>query len=234
MRKRSLIAAALAVVIGFLGAIGLCFSALALPARVSATPEMTIVIDAGHGGIDGGVTGVVTGIKESDLNLAISLKLQAKLSDAGYEVVMTRRTEGGLYDTAAPGFKRRDMQKRKEICEGASPLCVISVHQNFFPSRSQRGAQVFYDQGSEQGKALAEGLQTELNELYGAHSVKARKAMTGDYFMLKLSAPSVIVECGFLSNAKDEALLVSDDFQKKLVDRIAAGVIKNLSLWETV
>ena len=120
--------AAVAVAVGFVLAVAACIRALNAPVAVSGDgAKLSVVIDAGHGGIDGGVVGVATKQKESDVNLRISFILKEKLSDAGFLVVMTRTTEGGLYDTTAPGFKRRDMQKRKEICESANPFCVLSV-----------------------------------------------------------------------------------------------------------
>jgi len=116
--KKSVLACCLAVSFTFMTAIGLCVGVLYAPQTVGATDEgLKIVIDAGHGGIDGGVTGVQTGAKESDLNLQISFELKERLERAGFSVVMTRKTEAGLYDTTAKGFKKRDMLKRKECIE---------------------------------------------------------------------------------------------------------------------
>ena len=124
---------------------GICFFALAKTAAQAL--RLTVVIDAGHGGIDGGVSGKVTGTKESDINLAISRCLQKEFEDAGVLVVQTRLSEAGLYGTTAKGYKKRDMKKRAEIINAASPALVISVHQNFFSLSSRRGAQVFFKKG---------------------------------------------------------------------------------------
>jgi len=105
---------------------------------------------------------------------------------------------------------------------------VISIHQNFYPSSASRGAQVFYGSGKEQSRALAESIQTELNGLYAEQGVKARKTMSADYYMLRLSAPSVIVECGFLSNPKDDALLSDPSFCAKIADGMTAGLLAHL------
>lgn len=223
----------LAVFLGYCAAFGACLRALRIPAAVSETAALKLVIDAGHGGIDGGVVGVKTGKKESDLNLEIAFLLKESFTSFGFSVTMTRTTEGGLYDTVLPGFKRRDMEKRKEICESASPLFVISVHQNFYPSSSSRGGQVFYNAEDARGKSLAASVQTSLNELYQAQGAKPRKETTGNYYMLRLSPTSVIVECGFLSNPKDDELLSQSAFQEKLASAIVSGVlaeVKNLSL----
>ncbi len=210
---------------GFIAAFALCIGALSVPV-FAVTRPMCIVLDAGHGGVDGGVVGRETGVKESDLNLAVTMKLKTVLERAGFDVVLTRKTEAGLYGAATTGFKKRDMQKRKEIIEEAKPVAVISVHQNFYPTRTTRGGQVFYRTGSESGKKLAEGIQNQFNLLYAEESVSPRTAATGDYYMLKCTDyTSVIAECGFLSNRADESLLVAESFQERVAEAIYAGLI---------
>lgn len=204
----------------------LCLHGLAAPVSVLAAANAKIVIDAGHGGIDGGVTGKYTGVKESDLNLEIAYLTAEKFREAGFEAVLTRKTSEGLYGTTAKGFKKRDMQKRREIIEEARPAVVVSIHQNFYPSSFSRGAQAFYLKGSETGAKLAECLQESLNKLYGGRGAPKRNKATGDFFMLSCSEyPSSLVECGFLSNAKDERLLTSDEFKTEIARAIVGGVI---------
>ena len=172
--KQTTFAALAALTTAFVVAIILCLHALWLPQAVFAATDakMTVVLDAGHGGIDGGVTGKTTGIKESEINLAITLALKEELTDMGFEVILTRKTDAGLYDTTAKGFKKRDMQRRKEIIQAATPSLVISLHQNFYPSQSTRGAQVFYGKADDNSKRLANCLQTQLNGLYAKQEVK--------------------------------------------------------------
>ena len=217
----------MALIVGFVSAVALCFRALNSAQAVAAVEaEMRIVVDAGHGGVDGGVVGKTTGIKESDINLAIAHFLCAELTDIGFEVVMTRKTEAGLYGAATKGFKKRDMQQRKEIIAEANPDLVLSIHQNFYPTKAARGGQVFYRKENQASKMLALAVQGRLNDLYLDKGVKNRVAKTGEYFMLECCAcPSVIVECGFLSNAADEELLTSEGWQKRLAQNIAAGVV---------
>ena len=216
----------------FITAVALCVRVLSVPQSVSAFSQsgMTVVVDAGHGGVDGGVTGKDTGVKESDINLIIARLLKAELEELGFQAVLTRKTETGLYGTTAKGFKKRDMQKRKEIIQEQNPALVISVHQNFFSSRAYRGGQVFYDKDSAGGKEFAAAVQTRLNELYAKDGAKPRTEKSGDYFMLKCTEkPSIIVECGFLSNARDEALLIETGWQKRLAQEIAAGTLAYFS-----
>jgi len=220
------------VLTSFITAVFLCVRALQTAESVSAfsNAKMCVVLDAGHGGIDGGVLGVKTGIKESDLNLSITFCLKDVLEDMGFEVVLTRKTAAGLYGTPTKGFKKRDMQKRKEIIEETKPDFVISLHQNFFPAKSSRGGQVFYNKQDERSDALAKTIQAQLNALYAEEGVKARKASFGEYFILSCTTyPAVIVECGFLSNPLEDELLSSYDWQEKLSHAISAGVVEYLS-----
>ena len=192
----------------FITACCFCVGALFAPVPVFAVESgLTVVLDAGHGGVDGGVTGKKTGVKESEINLSITLKLKELFQDAGFQVTLTRKTSAGLYGAATKGFKKRDMQKRKEIIEEAKPDFVISVHQNFYPSTASRGGQVFYPKEDEWACRLAGNIQAEFNTLYQKEGVKARKETAGDYYMLRLVPPSVIVECGFLSNSEECELL---------------------------
>ena len=202
-----------------------CFT----PARASSTPysRVTVVIDAGHGGIDGGVTGVNTGVAESELNLAVAKLLQRDFSAAGFKVVMTRTTSAGLYGKASATLKKTDMQNRRRIIEGASPDLVISVHMNRCPLPSRRGAQVFYKPGDEASASFADDIQSELNGMKEA--VRDCFTLAGDYYVLNVSGcPAVLVECGFLSNGDDEKLLINEEYREKLAYAIFKGAVKYL------
>ncbi len=197
--------------------------------QVNATPQAryTIVIDAGHGGIDGGVSGINTSVKESDVNLAIAKKLKELFSCVGFNCVMTRITSSGLYGYLAPGHKDRDMRARAKIINESNPSLVISIHQNNYSSPSRRGGQAFYKKGDKQCYLLATTLQQALNGVYTG--VKDYAPLCGDYFILNVSpCPAVIVECGFLSNPQDEALLISEEFQHSLATAIFNGALEFL------
>jgi len=230
--KKLMIVFAMVLTMSFTTAVALCVRVLSGAQAVAATDGggMRIVLDAGHGGIDGGVTGKTTGVKESDLNLAITHCLKDALEELGFEVTLTRKTEAGLYGTTAKGFKKRDMQKRKEIIEKVSPALVISIHQNFYPTSVSRGGQVFYAKDDARSLRLATALQEQINALYFDEGVKGRKQTAGEFFMLDCTShPAALVECGFLSNAKDERLLTNAQWQKKLAHTLAVGVLQYFS-----
>lgn len=206
-----------------------CLSALSKTAAGSLdASKVKIILDAGHGGIDGGVSGVNTGVKESDLNLAVVKNLEKYLTDAGMTVVLTRNSAAGLYGAATGNLKKRDMKKRKEIIEKENPAIVVSVHMNNYAQQSRRGAQVFYKEGDENGKSLADNIQQSFNAMDSC--VREYFALTGDYFMLNCSdVPSVIAECGFLSNPQDEALLITEEYQSEIAYAIFKGIVGYLT-----
>ncbi|MBO4251608.1 MAG: N-acetylmuramoyl-L-alanine amidase [Clostridia bacterium] len=206
----------------------LCFAALAKTSAIAAKSGVKVVLDAGHGGIDGGVSGIKTGVHESDINLAIVKKLEKYLIDAGITVVLTRSSSAGLYGVASSTLKRRDMEKRKAIIQKAQPTLVVSVHMNYYPNSSRRGGQVFFKKGSEKSEILAKSIQKSLNTLYA--DVKDYSPLTGDYYILNCTEyPTVIAECGFLSNLVDESLLTDENFRSELAYSLFYGIINYLT-----
>lgn len=206
-----------------------CFSAISnLGVGEASSSNIKIVLDAGHGGIDGGSVGSRTGVKESEINLKIVKKLEKYLLDSGFSVVLTRSSEGGLYGLATSNRKKKDMQKRSQIINNAKPDLVISVHQNTYTLSSRFGAQVFYNSLNDNSKVLANFVQSSFNEMKEAR--RQCSALSADYFLLNCSSyPTIIAECGFLSNSEDEALLITDEYQDSLAYAIYKGVILYLS-----
>lgn len=190
----------------------------------SPIPRYSVVIDAGHGGIDNGATGK-NGTVESEINLQIAIELKSLFESNGYKVCLTRKDENGLYDDTSPGFKVRDLKKRIEITNDYNPNVFISVHLNTYTAPYRRGAQVFFKKGNNNSKKLADGIQLELNLL--KESKRMFDAITGDYYLLnELKMPAVIVECGFLSNPEEEVLLSSKTYQKSLAKCIYLGAVR--------
>ena len=198
--------------------------------------QFVVVIDAGHGGMDGGVVGRRTGVKESDLNLSISFLLKALFEDAGFLVVLTRKTEHGLSVDGELWGKNADMRKRREIIQSCSADLVLSVHQNFLPTSTQvRGGQVFYKTGNKANEKLALCVQECINSVYSCHGVKKRMVKAGEYYMLECAnVPSIIVECGFLSSPEDERLLITDSHKKQIANAIFCGVLAYLQDVDTI
>ena len=187
----------------------------------------TIVIDPGHGGIDGGSVGV-SGQDENYLNLEYSLCLKEILTDAGVNVIMTRTNLNGLYSIFSENKKLDDMKKRKDIVTKSKADMVLSIHMNSFPLKSARGAQVFYKKDSVSGEKLAENIQEVF--IKTLPNAKPEPAV-GDYYMLnEFEIPSVIIECGYISNEEEEQLILQEDYKKLVCLSIFAGVLKFLAL----
>ena len=186
-------------------------------------PQYTIVIDAGHGGRDGGAIGVNTGITESELNLMYAKRLKSLCEDFGIGVTMTRSDMNGLYDESATNKKKSEMEKRRSIINNSGADLMISIHMNSFSLPSSEGAYVFYANGSDNGFKLAKEVQTSLCQSFD----NAREYVTvGDYFVLNYSnIPSVLVECGFLSNPQEEKLLQTDDYCNKFCYSLLVGIL---------
>lgn len=181
--------------------------------------EGVVVIDAGHGGIDGGV--FVEGIKESDINLEISKKLEKELKAMNIKVIQTRKSEKALGDS-----KRADMKERARIINNSKPDMVVSLHVNKFKDTSRRGVQVFYDD-TNKNKGIGVNMQSVLNTHFNNKYCKRTDLVSlgGDYFMTKCSNfPSIIIECGFLSNQEDRLLLQNEQYQTDLAQVIAKGI----------
>lgn len=187
-------------------------------------PLRTIVIDAGHGGIDNGTYGKITGVKESQLNLLYANSLKKMFEELDFKVVMTRKDENGLYSVTAANKKRSDMQKRKSIIDKSGAAIVLSVHMNSFSLPSCQGAQVFYASGNDSGKRLAQKVQNSLSQSFS----NARKnAEVGDYYILNCTdKPSILVEFGFLSNPQEEKLLQDKDYMQKMCYSVLSGILE--------
>lgn len=184
--------------------------------------RLSVLIDAGHGGRDGGAVGIKTGKAESGLNLIITLKLKTLLESSGFTVYLTRENENDL--CGASYSKNEDMAARRLIIQNLQPDYVVSIHQNSYPSPSPHGAQVFYYPGSETGEAMAKSVQLRLADL--ADPANKRTVKEADFFMLRQSSnPSILVECGFLSNPEEEEKLWQEDYQNTLTYAIYAGLV---------
>lgn len=176
--------------------------------------DHTIVIDAGHGGVDGGATSC-TGVLESQFNLEICLRLEDLFHLLGYKTKMIRRTDISVYTSGETiaAKKVSDLRQRVKLVMETEDPVLISIHQNTFSDERYSGAQVFY--GAE-GEELAGSLQKSLVDSLNPGSNRASKRAEGVYLMQHIDCTGVLIECGFLSNPEEEAKLRDDTYQKKL------------------
>ncbi len=188
-----------------------------------------IVIDAGHGGEDGGATSC-TGRLESGYNLDIALRLNDLLHLLGYDTRMIRTADTAIYTKGETIAQKKvsDLKERVRIVEETQGSLLLSIHQNTFPDGRYSGAQVFYAD-TPGSRDLAEQLQTNLVTTVNPGSNRKCKKSDGVYLMEHISRPGVLIECGFLSNAEEEAKLRSATYQKRLCCVIAATVSQNLA-----
>ena len=196
--------------------------------RIPMTRNHTIIIDAGHGGEDGGATSC-TGKLESVYNLEIARKLNDLMHLLGLHTKMVRTSDTSVYTQGNSIAEKKvsDLNYRVKLVNETENAILVSIHQNTFPDGQYRGAQVFYAPKGE-GKDLAEQLQTALVQTLNPGSNRRSKRADGVYLMEHIQKTGVLVECGFLSNAEEEANLRSEDYQKKLVCVIAATVFNYL------
>jgi len=209
----------LCVLLGIGLVISIAVFNLAVPTIATKTTNRTVIIDAGHGGGDPGAIGL-TGSLEKEINLSISLKLQKLIEKNGGIVLMTRTDDNGLASS-----KSEDMAVRKKLREENSGDIFISIHLNSFPLESCEGAQTFYAKG-EESKNLAEKIQKNMVKYLDENNTRIAKKLTDVYLLKKVNIPSVIVECGFLSNSREEELLKSEDYQNKIAFSIYAGILE--------
>ena len=192
--------------------------------RSPVEQDHTIVIDAGHGGEDGGAVSC-TGVMEKELNLQISLRLNDLLHLLGFRTHMIRRTDVSVFTEGETIARRKasDLRERVRMVHQIDDPILISIHQNLFSDPQYSGAQVFYDTAGE-GQPLAQALQTSFRETLNPGSRRDIKKADGIYLMEHIACPGILVECGFLSNSREEALLRSEEYQQNLCIVIAAGV----------
>lgn len=186
--------------------------------------ETCVIIDAGHGGVDGGATSC-TGILESQFNLEISLRLNDLMRFLGYETKMIRTTDVSVYtkgDTIAQK-KVSDLKERLRIANETENALYVSIHQNHFSDSRYSGAQVFYP-GTPGSQELAKQLQDRLKQALNPGSNRMSKPAEGVYLMEHIECTAVLIECGFLSNPQEEAKLRSKDYQQRLCCVIAAAL----------
>lgn len=199
-----------------------------LPVSASAATGYTLIIDAGHGGEDGGATGI-SNMLESEINLDVSLKARAIAEFLGVNVVMTRETQDIEYPDSAKTTAQRkvaDQKSRVGLINSTDNAILVSIHQNCYTSAAPRGVQVLYGP-TDSSQELATLMQANLTGLLYPENRRAEiPAASSIYIMNNVRCPAVLVECGFLSNPEESALLSTEEYRSKLAIIIIASLVQ--------
>ena len=194
-------------------------------AQAAGSPPV-LILDPGHGGADGGAS--ANGLTEKDINLSVALKLKDKIEQNGGSVTMTRDGDYSTADenrTDGTSAKKSDLKRRREMVSESGANMFVSIHMNKFPQEKYWGAQVFYADTPDSSQKLGEAIQSALPRILNDGNERTAKKTNGSIYILKnASVPSVIVECGFLSNPNEAERLKSDDYQTQLADAIFEGI----------
>lgn len=214
------------------GAAWLGHSQVVPAASVPAESGRVLILDAGHGGEDGGASSA-SGSKESDINLNIVLKTEALLAFLGVKTELTRSEDISIHSEGASTLRQKkvsDLKNRVAMVESVPNAMLISVHQNHFTDSRYQGAQVFYSAGDisrQWGESAQELLRLTLNPDNGRN---AKPISDGVYLFEHISCPSILVECGFLSNGEEASLLLTDTYQRKISIALAGAYLHEIQM----
>jgi len=201
----------------------------ALPVSLSGEGDElpVIVLDAGHGGIDGGCTSA-EGVPEKGINLDILLRLRDILEVNGYEVRVTRDSDRSIHDEGVEGIaaqKSSDMDNRLAMFNESGNAVCVSVHQNQFTDPKYKGAQMFYSGSNSTSEVLARALQSRFRELLQPDNDREIKLCGKELYLCYYSDnPTVMAECGFMSNPDEAALLNTEEYRGKVAFTLFAGI----------
>lgn len=229
---RSLLPIYLLVLTGFIIlAIGGSRAVTAWSASAPVARRTTVVIDAGHGGVDGGATSC-TGVLESQFNLEIATKLNDLMHLLGFQTLMIRETDCSVYTQGETISQKKisDLRERVRIVNDIENCVLISIHQNHFSDSRYSGAQVFYPETTG-SRELSLKLQDNIKNTINPDSHRGIKKADGIYLMQHINCPGALIECGFLSNSHEEYLLRTQDYQQRICSVIATTV--SCWLWST-
>lgn len=218
----------LAVIAGFTGLSLLgsrAFGAVRVYRDALSMPQTTVVLDAGHGGSDGGAVSC-TGARECEINLAITQRLDDLLHLLGCPTLQLRQGDTDLASADAASISEKkvtDLKNRVARINQQADAVLVSIHQNQFSQSQYLGAQVFYAPNTE-SRAFAALMQQNLRAGLDPANKRECKPGSGIFLLEKIECPGILVECGFLSNPGEEALLRSKDYQKRLAAVLAGSI----------
>ena len=194
-----------------------------LPSVNKKDGNLTIILDAGHGGEDGGAVGI-DGILEKELNLALAQRTAELLTLMGYTVILTRNSDRMLGDGTVGHRKVADLKYRLELANSTENALLVSIHMNKFPMEYCNGIQLYYSGNDERSLLLANELHRLVKDFQKDNGREVKKADSAIYLLDRAAIPAVLIECGFLSNGNECALLQEEAYQKKLALLIASAI----------
>lgn len=202
----------------------------ALPASADTSDKPVIVLDAGHGGLDSGAVGK-NGTLEKDVNLSVVRRLQQLLELSGFRTVLTRSEDISVYDAGVEGIRNQklsDMDNRLELIQSYPDSIFLCIHQNNFTDPAYFGGQMFYNNNNPGNRTLAQLMQNRFAQLQPGNDREIK--LTGDelYLLKSNKNPSLMIECGFLSNPDEEAKLSTTEYQQQLAFTIYSGLLDYL------
>lgn len=197
-------------------------------------PRPVVVLDPGHGGEDSGAVGI-DGVLEKELNLAVAKRLRDLLIFEGWQVVLTRDTDCLLYDPGtALSHKVQDLKNRLDYGARYPGAVFVSIHMNKFPAESCKGLQIYYSGNHASSEGLARHLQEAIClRLSPDNHRQIKRATSSIYILDRIQNPAILIECGFISNREESLLLQNEDYQKKMIAILSAGLYQYYCLQET-
>lgn len=194
----------------------------------SGTYFPTIILDAGHGGMDSGAVGI-DNVLEKDINLSIALKLKDLFDVAGFNTKMTRDKDESIHSEDSGTIRSQkvsDLKNRLSMINSDPNNLLISVHQNKFEDSKYKGAQVFYSNNNSLSKELAQSMRASfVGLLQKDNNREIKPSPKGVFILNKSTVPAIIVECGFLSNSEDVKNLSDKEYQAKVAFTIFCGFL---------
>lgn len=192
---------------------------------------VTVIVDAGHGGFDGGAV-ANDGTNEKDINLKISLKLNDILKDKGINTILTRSTDDAVNDDSAKTIREKkvsDIRNRMKLINDTENSVFVSIHQNSYTSSKYRGTQVFYSPNTDESREIAQSIQSSVvTELQPDNTRQIKQCGSEVYLIYNARRPAVLVECGFMTNSEELAKLKTEDYQQRIAECIANGILNYL------
>lgn len=189
--------------------------------------RQTVVIDAGHGGKDGGTIGI-DGSLEKTINLSIALDLYDFLMVSAINADLTRSGDYELYNSG-DNRNKSDLYNRLDYINSKSNSVLISVHQNHFENEGEWGTQIWYSENDEKSKIIADKILMSIKQNLQNDNERLNKPSGDDYYLLyKASVPSIMIECGFMSNAEENEKLQDIEYQKDLAFSILCGISEDI------